>query len=223
MNLMSCMSGGAGSPPIISILHRASQIGIIGSSAAHRCGWRGCTCCPLVHSSTHSASCTPSAPQLLPWRVSPSQNALSGASRPSSSAPPTASCSSRMPLRRRMSCAFRTGKYGKNVWTGSSVKSQSGVVSKWPCRYRKEDGWIVWREKARWRDQRRMCKHLFHDTWAMRVCAHAWRCAKYAQSVCAPEKMCVRQASVCTHPAAHTVVATTCVRNPGKTLSRKKF
>ena len=32
-----------------------------------------------------------------------------------------------------VSCAFRTGKYGKNVWTALSVKSKSGVVSKSPC------------------------------------------------------------------------------------------
>ena len=37
----------------------------------------------------------------------------------------------------------------------------------------------------------------------------------YAMSVRHAKKMCVRQESACTPPVAHTLVATTCVRNPG--------
>ena len=67
----------------------------------------------------------------------------------------------------RMSCAFRTGKYGKNVWTGS--------VSKRPCG-KSKDGWDMRREKARWREtthvQTPFYRHLSHACmW------RAWRCA----------------------------------------------
>ena len=40
-----------------------------------------------------------------------------------------------------------------------------------------------------------------------------------ARAMC--RKMCVLQVSVCTPPVVHTVVATTCVRNPSKKLSKK--
>ena len=44
------------------------------------------------------------------------------------------------------------------------------------------------------------CNTPFSWPWAMRVCAHAWRCAKYAVSALCAEKLCMRQVSVCSMP-----------------------
>ena len=51
--------------------------------------------------------------------------------------------------------------------------------------------------------------------------SHACMCTRMkmcgcAQTICATEKMCVQQVSVCTPPVVHTVVFTTCVQNPKK-------
>ena len=59
------------------------------------------------------------------------------------------------------------------------------------------------------------------EPWAMRVCDTHEDVRMCVDKLC-NRKMCVRQVSVCTPPVVHTVVATTCVRNPKKTLSRKK-
>ena len=116
----------------------------------------------------------------------------------------------------RMPCACRTGKHGKNVWT-----SKSGMVSKWPSRNSK-DGWDMRLEKARWRHvthvQRTLLAHLSQPC----VCDTHEKCAKYAVSALCAEKMCVQQVSVCTLSVAHTVVATSCVRNPLKKLCQEK-
>ena len=117
----------------------------------------------------------------------------------------------------RMPCACRTGKHGKNVWT-----SKSGMVSKWPSRNSK-DGWDMRLEKARWRHvthvQRTLLAHLSQPC----VCDTHEKCAKYAVSALCAEKMCVQQVSVCTLSVAHTVVATSCVRNPLKKLCQEKI
>ena len=69
----------------------------------------------------------------------------------------------------RMPCPFRTGKYGKNVKV--SVQEQQ---RRW---------WNMRREKARQRTKTLMPKTPpFLDTWTMRVCAHAWRCDRCAQT-----------------------------------------
>ena len=52
---------------------------------------------------------------------------------------------------------------------------------------------------------------------------HAWEVCEVCSERAVLRKMCVRQVSVCTRSVAHTEVATTCARNPLKTLSRKNF
>ena len=80
----------------------------------------------------------------------------------------------------RMPCAFRTGKYGKNVWT-----SKSGMVSKWPSRNSKENMRL---ERARWRDVTHVQRTLLTDTWAnARMCTRMKMCG-CAQANCATEK-----------------------------------
>ena len=51
--------------------------------------------------------------------------------------------------------------------------------------------------------------------WAMRVCDTHEKCEVCTECMCT-SKTCVRQVSVCTHSVAHTVAATTCVRNSSK-------
>ena len=88
----------------------------------------------------------------------------------------------------RVSCAFRTGKYGKIVdWK---------VVSKWPCR-NSRDGWNMRREKARWREtthvQRTFLAPLSHACmW------HVWRCVNVMVHALCAEKLFVQQVSLCT-------------------------
>ena len=35
----------------------------------------------------------------------------------------------------------------------------------------------TWEGRKRNEEKRHICKHIFTETWTMRVCAHAWRCA----------------------------------------------
>ena len=58
--------------------------------------------------------------------------------------------------------------------------------------------------------QRTLLAHLSQPC----VCDTHEKCAKYAVSALCAEKMCVQQVSVCTLSVTHTVVATSCVRNP---------
>ena len=96
----------------------------------------------------------------------------------------------------RMSCAFRTGKYGKIMWMSESVKSLSGVVSKWPCK----------NSKDRW-DMRTECDKNLEPC----VCVHTHEDVRMCAEKCACDGL------VCVHsPVVHTVVATTCVRTPWK-------
>ena len=83
----------------------------------------------------------------------------------------------------RMSCAFSRGKYGKNVWTGLSVTSQSGMVSWCPCR-NSRDGWNMRKGEGEM-ENKDTCANTFLQTlepWAMRVCDTHEKCAKYAVS-----------------------------------------
>ena len=122
----------------------------------------------------------------------------------------------------RMSCATRTGKYGKNLWMSESVRSLSGLVSKWPCGNRK-DGWIIRREKARWREM------TYVQTLFYRHLSHACMCTQMNLCEVRANKMCTcyvqknaRATGECMYtPVVHTAVATTCVRNP-KNLCREK-
>ena len=88
----------------------------------------------------------------------------------------------------RMSCASRTEKYGK--------------ISKWPCK-NSRDGWIMRREKARWRG-------MTHVQWTFSgPLSHAciWTRMKMCEvrSECAVRrKMCVRQVSVCSQADRQT-------------------
>ena len=114
----------------------------------------------------------------------------------------------------RMSCAFRTGKDGKIVdWKGDVEVD----VQEQQRRVKHEI------EKARWRGMIHVQQTPF---WHDLSLTHACTCTRMkmckcdcARAMC--RKMCVQQVSVCTPPVVHTVVATTCVRNPKKTLSRK--
>ena len=45
-------------------------------------------------------------------------------------------------------------------------------------------------------------------------------CAKYAVGALCNRKMCARHRSECTPPVVHTVVSTTCVRTPSKTVEK---
>ena len=56
--------------------------------------------------------------------------------------------------------------------------------------------------------------------WAMRVCDTHEKCEVCTECMCT-SKTCVRQVSVCTHSVAHTVAATTCVRNSSKNCRKK--
>ena len=90
----------------------------------------------------------------------------------------------------RMPCAFRTGKYGKNVWM-----SKSGMVSKWQSRNSK-DGWDTRLEKARFWDmthvQRPFYRHLSH------ACVDTMRSVRSTQWACCAQKN-VRATSECMH------------------------
>ena len=87
--------------------------------------------------------------------------------------------SSRPRAEMRMPCAFRTGEYGKNVWTG---KSRERVVVRRPQKM--GETWEGWRRD---REQRHSCdKHLFSWTWVMRACdtheeVRMWLCTRYVQ------------------------------------------
>ena len=75
----------------------------------------------------------------------------------------------------RVSCAFRTGKYGKNMWIVSEVIvgiDLEVTVREQQRRVRHEKG-----EGEMENKDTHATNNLFTDTWAMRVCAHAWRCA----------------------------------------------
>ena len=119
----------------------------------------------------------------------------------------------------RMSCAFRTGKFGKNV--------DENVTSKWAGRNSK-DGWDMRVEKARWRGTTHVQQTPFWQT--LEPCVYVTRMRSVR--MCA-DKMCtchvqknVRATCECmyTSPVVHTVAAS-CVRTPKnsveKTLSRK--
>ena len=108
--------------------------------------------------------------------------------------------SSRPRAEMRMSCAFRTGEYGKNVWTGKSRERRQQKMG---------ETWEGWRRDG---EQRHSCdKHLFHE---LESCVYVTRMkmcgCDCARAMC--RKMCVQQVRVCTHPVVHTIVATTCVR-----------
>ena len=69
----------------------------------------------------------------------------------------------------RMTCAFKSGKFGWKSWTSKSVRSWSGEVSKWQSRNsRSKDGWNLRRGEGemteRWRHAHR------RHPWAMHVC-----------------------------------------------------
>ena len=110
-------------------------------------------------------------------------------------------------------CACRTGKFGKNVVRNMML----GLVSE-----------VTVKEQQRWvrhetgEGEMERCDTCAKNPWAVRVCDTHEKCAKYAVNALWAEKMCVQKVSVCTLPVVHTVVATTCVRNLSKTLSRKK-
>ena len=110
----------------------------------------------------------------------------------------------------RVSCAFRTGKYGITVDWG---------MSKWMSR-NSRDGWKMNETgKATWRGM----THVQRSFLAPLSHACVWHASRMCE-VCAQcmynRKMCVQQVSVCSHTVVHTAVATACVRN-SKTLSRK--
>ena len=84
----------------------------------------------------------------------------------------------------RMSCAFRTGKFGK--------KTDKNVMSRCVCRNSK-DGWNMRREKARWREMTHMQQTNFSWPWAMRVCDTHEKCAKVTvHALCAEKCTCNR-------------------------------
>ena len=100
----------------------------------------------------------------------------------------------------------RTGKYGKNV--------DRNVMSKWVCRNSK-DGWDMRREKARWRAMTHMQQTPFSWPWALRVCDTHEKCADVRRQTVQQKNVRATSESMYT-PVVHTVVATTCVRNPSK-------
>ena len=89
----------------------------------------------------------------------------------------------------RVSCAFRTGKFGKNV---VHVKVRIGLevtVREQQRRVRYET------QKARWRHDTQTT-NLLDMTWAMRVCAHAWKCANVTVRALCAEKCACNKVSV---------------------------
>ena len=111
----------------------------------------------------------------------------------------------------RMSCAFRTGKFVKEM--------DRNVMSEWACR-NGNDGWNMRREKVRWSDMTHMQQTPFwHDLSHACMCTRMKMCTcDCAHAMC--RKMCVKQVSVCTPPVVHTVVATSSVRNPQKSVKK---
>ena len=72
------------------------------------------------------------------------------------------------------------------------------------------------REKARWRTKTLMRRTTFLQTLEPCVYVHTHEDVRMCADRQCNRKMCVRQVNVCTPTVVHTVVATTCVRNPPK-------
>ena len=76
------------------------------------------------------------------------------------------------------------------------------------------------RKKAR--DVWHMCKHLFDMTWAMRVCAHAWRCVWSMHRVCVHQKN-VRATGECVYNSRRTHCSCDYMCTKPKKLCREKI
>ena len=105
-----------------------------------------------------------------------------------------------------------SGKFGGKSWTSKSVRSSSGVVSKWPSRNSKGARTGETWESRKWDEEiwNAHCKHLEPCMCVTRITL----CEVYTQYT---RKMCVQQVSVCNPSVAHTVIATTWVRTPVST------
>ena len=116
---------------------------------------------------------------------------------------------------KRMPCAFRTGKYGKNAWTGKSRESRRTETAK--------EGWDMRRVKARWRETDTFA-NTFLQTLEPCVYVHTHEDVRMCADTLCNRQMCVQQVSVCTPSPSYTLllhVYETLKNSVKKILSRK--